>query len=124
MAPDMTPMEERRTARPLRVAVLVVVPVVLVVVIAVAAVRIRAHTARTAPSIPTVAPFSNGRGAAAAVDQAQNWTQYHADDSHTGSVNTPALLPATAAWTSPALDGDVYGEPAVRRRSDPRGDDQ
>ena len=77
---------------------------------AVAAVRVGAHTVPAAPSVPTVAS-SNGRTDAAAVDQPQNWTQYHADDAHTGVVNTPALLPATAAWTSPTLDGDVYGEP-------------
>ncbi|HWW45336.1 MAG TPA: PQQ-binding-like beta-propeller repeat protein, partial [Acidimicrobiia bacterium] len=40
-----------------------------------------------------------------------SWPEYHADDGHTGSVSVPPLTPAQAGWTSPALDGDVYGEP-------------
>jgi outer membrane protein assembly factor BamB len=89
-----------------------VVLVVLVAVAgAVAVVRIGDRQTRDSPSIPTTPPFSSGRGATAAADQPQAWNEYHADDAHTGTVSTPPLLPSTAAWTSPALDGDVYGEP-------------
>jgi outer membrane protein assembly factor BamB len=40
-----------------------------------------------------------------------DWPEYHADDAHSGSVAAPRLVPARPAWTSPALDGDMYGEP-------------
>ena len=43
-----------------------------------------------------------------------NWTTYHGDAEATGvdSGSTP-LLPSRPAWTSPALDGHLYGEPLV-----------
>ena len=40
-----------------------------------------------------------------------DWLEYHADDGHSGAVSAPPLVPAQPAWTSPALDGKVYGEP-------------
>jgi outer membrane protein assembly factor BamB len=43
-----------------------------------------------------------------------NWTIYHGDAEATGEVaaNTK-LLPSRQAWTSPVLDGQLYGEPLV-----------
>ncbi len=43
-----------------------------------------------------------------------NWTVYHHDGLGTGADPTGTnLSPATPAWTSPVLDGHVYGEPLV-----------
>lgn len=40
------------------------------------------------------------------------WFTYHHDAAHSGTNrSTPALLPAHPAWTSPKLDGEIYGEP-------------
>lgn len=40
------------------------------------------------------------------------WFTYHHDAAHSGTNRaTPPLLPAHQVWTSPRLDGDVYGEP-------------
>src|SRR5947209_6232275 len=51
-------------------------------------------------------------GRAPAVSAAPgDWPEYHADDGHTGAVAAGPLVPAQPAWTSPALDGQVYGEP-------------
>src|SRR5579864_4050482 len=61
--------------------------------------------------IPAVAPFSTPQAAAAAAEGPQRWTEYHSDDAHTGAVSGSRLLPARAAWISPALDGEVFGEP-------------
>ena len=43
-----------------------------------------------------------------------NWTTYHGNAEATGAVaaNTK-LLPSRRAWTSPVLDGQLYGEPLV-----------
>ena len=43
-----------------------------------------------------------------------NWTTYHGNAEATGAVaaNTK-LLPSRQAWTSPVLDGQLYGEPLV-----------
>ncbi|HEY2428586.1 MAG TPA: PQQ-binding-like beta-propeller repeat protein, partial [Acidimicrobiales bacterium] len=102
MAPTVIPHRPARTA---------LLAVLLVVAIVAAVMTARARGVRTAPPrIPLVPSFSSDR-AAGATAGAQPWTQYHADAAHTGTVTVPSLLPATAAWTTPALDGDVYGEP-------------
>ncbi len=62
-----------------------------------AVVAIPSHVAQAAPNV-----FSS------------DWPVYHQDD--LGSGTDPAgtdLTPATVAWTSPALDGQIYGEPLV-----------
>ena len=43
-----------------------------------------------------------------------NWTTYHGTAEATGvdAVHT-SLLPSRRAWTSSALDGQLYGEPLV-----------
>ncbi len=43
-----------------------------------------------------------------------NWTVYHHDSLGSGVDTSGAVLnPAQPAWTSPALDGQIYGEPLV-----------
>jgi polyvinyl alcohol dehydrogenase (cytochrome) len=43
-----------------------------------------------------------------------NWTSYHGDAQATGVRNASAKLsPSRSAWTSPVLDGQLYGEPLV-----------
>ena len=46
------------------------------------------------------------------VDAGTSWTVYHGNPLGTG-VDTSGVTfsPANPAWTSPALDGQVYGEP-------------
>ena len=43
-----------------------------------------------------------------------NWTTYHGDAEATGvQAADTKLLPSRRAWTSPILDGQLYGEPLV-----------
>ncbi|HEY6295889.1 MAG TPA: PQQ-binding-like beta-propeller repeat protein, partial [Streptosporangiaceae bacterium] len=43
-----------------------------------------------------------------------SWTVYHGDPAGTGVASpVTAVDTATRAWTSPALDGQIYGEPLV-----------
>ena len=43
-----------------------------------------------------------------------NWTVYHGDAEAAGVQAVPTtLLPARQAWTSPVLDGQLFGEPLV-----------
>jgi hypothetical protein len=64
-----------------------------------------------APARPALKAASVPEAAAAA---AGAWTTYHHDNAHTGFDSTqPAAGGATAGWTSPTLDGQVYGEPLV-----------
>ncbi|HVM67456.1 MAG TPA: PQQ-binding-like beta-propeller repeat protein [Acidimicrobiales bacterium] len=58
--------------------------------------------------VPALAVAAHATVASAAPG---DWPQYHADDGHSASVAGPPLVPAQPAWTSPALDGEVYGEP-------------
>ena len=55
--------------------------------------------------------------AAAAPAQAPgggSWTVYHGDAAGTGVAQSPSHVNTSApAWTSPRLDGDLYGEPLV-----------
>ena len=60
----------------------------------------------TAVARPRAAATSSGFGS--------NWTSYHGDAEATGlSTASAKLLPARPAWTSPVLDGQLYGEPLV-----------
>jgi outer membrane protein assembly factor BamB len=43
-----------------------------------------------------------------------NWPTYHGNAEATAIMPTsPKLLPSRSAWTSPSLDGQLYGEPLV-----------
>ena len=42
-----------------------------------------------------------------------NWITYHGDAEATGVAAGTSLLPSRRAWTSPVLDGQLYGEPLV-----------
>src|SRR3984885_7679013 len=58
----------------------------------------------TAPAIPN--PGAAGSGA--------SWTTYHGNAEATGvQAAQMKLLPSRRAWTSPILDGQLYGEPLV-----------
>ncbi len=49
-----------------------------------------------------------------APDAGASWTSYHGNAEATGVQAAPAkLLPARPAWTSPVLDGQLFGEPLV-----------
>ena len=61
-----------------------------------------------------------GGGVAAAATRApqsggsSSWTVYHGDAAGSGVAGPVAAVDtATRAWTSPALDGEIYGEPLV-----------
>jgi outer membrane protein assembly factor BamB len=63
-------------------------------------------------SLPVSLVLAQPAGAAAAAGTNLNWTVYHHD--HRGSgldTSGTSFSPATHAWTSPSLDGQLYGEP-------------
>ena len=63
-------------------------------------------------SIPATASPQTARGASSGVGS--NWTTYHGDAEATGvdSASTK-LLPSRKGWSTPVLDGQLYGEPLV-----------
>jgi outer membrane protein assembly factor BamB len=67
----------------------------------------------TAAVVLTVA--TTGAVAAGAVTVIPgSWTAYHGGSTGTGVATTPtAVYTAVRAWTSPELDGDLYGQPVV-----------
>jgi polyvinyl alcohol dehydrogenase (cytochrome) len=75
-----------------------------------AAVVAAASAALALPDLSAAAPAATSR----LVVTTGNWTVYHLDAlgnaDYTQSVNLAKLK---AAWTSPALDGELYGEPLV-----------
>ena len=61
----------------------------------------------SAATPPAVGPITAAGGSG-------SWTEYHHDDAHTGYDSAaPAASGATAGWTSPTLNGQIYGEPLV-----------
>ena len=62
-----------------------------------------------------VAPFGAGFTATAtgaATTSPSDWTVYHGSAAGTGvDTSGTTFSPASAAWTSPSLDGQLYGEP-------------
>ena len=42
-----------------------------------------------------------------------SWTVYHGDSAGSGVAPTAGVNTFAEAWTSPALDGDLYGEPLI-----------
>ncbi len=60
----------------------------------------------TLPASARPVPGASGFGA--------NWTTYHGDAEATGVQTADTkLLPSRRAWSSPILDGQLYGEPLV-----------
>jgi outer membrane protein assembly factor BamB len=67
---------------------------------------------------PLVAPVATGQAGAAttgASPDTTGWTVYHGDPAGSGVPADPVTSVDTAsrAWTSPALDGHLYGEPLI-----------
>ena len=57
---------------------------------------------------------SAGAGAAGSAGGPADWTVYHHDPAGTGVDSSGTRFdPARPAWTSPVLDGDLFGEPLV-----------
>src|ERR1700691_2528581 len=65
-------------------------------------------SASSSPGATPAIPESGATGFGA------NWTGYHANAEATGvQAAQTKLLPSRRAWTSPSLDGQLYGEPLV-----------
>jgi outer membrane protein assembly factor BamB len=62
--------------------------------------------------IATAGTVKSG-SAARASGFGSNWTTYHANAEATGLQAVRTALPSRAAWSSPTLDGQLYGEPLV-----------
>jgi outer membrane protein assembly factor BamB len=58
----------------------------------------------------SLAVVGAGSGGATSPSRAP-WTVYHGDPEGHGDVAGPSFASATPAWTSPMLDGQLYGEP-------------
>jgi len=56
---------------------------------------------------------SKGRLSTRLSSTGDDWTVYHHDPRGTGDASAIDLSPAHLAWISPALDGQLYGEPLV-----------
>ena len=60
-----------------------------------------------------VAPRAFGGGGAGAA-AASTWTTFDQNSQRTGvDASGASFSPASAAWTSPMLDGQLYGQPLV-----------
>ena len=67
-----------------------------------------------AASVTLGVPSASATTSQAAAVFGSNWTVYHGDALGSGVDTTGTNLdPAQQAWTSPALDGQLYGEPLV-----------
>jgi outer membrane protein assembly factor BamB len=57
-------------------------------------------------------PVAGAGGAAPRTAATGDWTVYHGDAQGSGvDTSGTSLSPLSAAWTSPTLDGQIYGEP-------------
>ena len=73
----------------------------------------RSSTTRSSATRPTAGTASSGPVPRAS-GFGSDWTTYHGDAEATGVQATQTKLrPSRPAWTSSALDGQVYGEPLV-----------
>ena len=54
-----------------------------------------------------------GSGAGAVVTGTEDWTVYHGDPTGSGVAAGSVLSTPHAVWTSPDLDGQLYGEPLI-----------
>jgi len=69
-----------------------------------------AAAAVTAAGAPLTAAGAAGHGTAAPT----SWTVYHGDPAGSGTGTLPGSVDTSSpAWTSPALDGQLYGQPLV-----------
>ncbi len=75
---------------------------------------------RLAATVGAVVALAAGGSAASATTQASpssknpSWTVYHGASDGNGAATSVASVDVTSrAWTSPALDGELYGEPLV-----------
>src|ERR1022692_3433647 len=60
------------------------------------------------------ATFSSPGAGSGSGSGSGSWTVYHQDPAGRGvAESVTAVDTATRAWTSPALDGEIYGEPLV-----------
>src|ERR1700743_3970784 len=82
--------------------------------------RLRRRATVTALLALASVTWALGGGSASAVTRAPqpgastSWTVYHGDPAGLGvAAPTGAVNTTTRAWTSPALDGEIYGEPLV-----------
>lgn len=73
-------------------------------------------TSTSAVTVATTATSSSARSQAVSRVVASNWTTYHGNAEATGvQTEETRLAPTRPAWTSPQLDGQLYGEPLVAR---------
>ncbi len=73
-----------------------------------------AASAMLAGGVVGITPVAAGPSPGAPAGFGSSWTVYHHDGLGSGSDPSGTVLsPATVAWTSEALDGQIYGEPLV-----------
>jgi outer membrane protein assembly factor BamB len=73
----------------------------------------RSRTTSTTSPTPTTTSTTAAPSASVPLSS-ENWTVYHGNPSGTGiAPGKGTFRTATHAWTSPALDGQLYGEPLV-----------
>jgi hypothetical protein len=79
----------------------------------------RARRAASAGALALAAAFGMTGGVSAATfspaaADPHGWTVYHGNPAGTGvAPSVTAVYTGTRAWTSPTVDGDIYGEPLV-----------
>jgi outer membrane protein assembly factor BamB len=71
----------------------------------------------TGPAATAAVSVSAGAARSSSVSRVSgfgsNWTTYHGNAEATGVQAVQTKLPSRPAWTSPTLDGELYGEPLV-----------
>jgi polyvinyl alcohol dehydrogenase (cytochrome) len=76
-------------------------------------VRVAASLA-VASAIMAAAGWTGGSGAATGPPTPGSWTVYHGNPAGTGNAGpVGAVHTGKRAWTSPALDGEIFGEPLL-----------
>jgi len=68
-----------------------------------------------APAGPSAAGAATGPSTTTgtAISGAESWTVYHGNPEGSGLGSAARVVLSSPAWTSPALDGQLYGEPLV-----------
>jgi hypothetical protein len=76
--------------------------------------RVAAKAVGVAALAAAICSPAAGSAAAATSPAAGSWTVYHGDSSGLGvAAGVTAVDTSRPAWTSPAVDGEIYGEPLV-----------